>query len=289
MVRKSNGVFKCLLMMIVVVSIFMINVERPYALHNGYINYFGIEMTNDEYFTLVNLGFTDDEIYYMNRETFEDNKDLDATLVATANKYFKITYPMYGASYVTEISELEYLQQAFGQVAAPLGEVITQYIQEISTISQNGSKYRYKNSVNWLSLPGEKYYDVIAIGFDTAVYIDSTVYYNHSYLNPNTGNYTTSTLYYDRKSTTTGGSVVYKIPTNMASLSASIYFDVSKNTTDTLTYLEFCGDYAHALSSVTASQAANHAIGPLGIDFDASVYNYFNQIPCADAWATVNW
>ena len=30
----------------------------------NYINYFGIEMTNQEYNTLINLGFTEDEIYY---------------------------------------------------------------------------------------------------------------------------------------------------------------------------------------------------------------------------------
>ena len=273
--------------MIVVVSIFMVNVGRPQASSN-YVNYYGIEMTDDEYNTLLNLGFTDDEIKYMDERVFEENKDLDATLVATTHKYLKIIYPMYGASYVTELTEQQYLEQTSGQVVAPLGEVTTLWLHEVGTISQNGSKYRYKNSVNWTSPPPERYFDVIGIGFDTRVAIDSSVYFNYVYMNAS-GNYTSSTLYYNKKSTASGGTTTYKLPSTLYSLSANIYFDVSKNTTDTLTELEFCGDYAHSLSSVTSSQAANHAIGPLGIDFDASVYNYFNQIPCADTVAYVNW
>ena len=284
---KRAKATKFLSISIVVVSIFMINVGRPLA-SSDYVNYFGIEMTNDEYDTLWNLGFTDDEIYYMDERTFEENKDLDATLVATTHKYLKITYPMYGASYVTELTEQQFYEQTNGQMVAPLGEVYTQWIHEVATITQNGSKYRYKNSVNWTNLPTERYYDVIGIGFDTAVQIDSSVYFNYVYMKAD-GTYTSSTLYYNKKSLSTGGTTTYKLPTTMYSLSANIYFDVVKNTTNTLTELYFCGDYAHALSNVTWSQAANHGIGSLGIDFDASVYNYFNQIPCADTTAIVNW
>ena len=224
----------------------------------------------------------------MDERTFEENKDLDATLVATTHKYLKITNPMYGASYVTELTEQEYLAQISGQLTAPLGEVNTYWIHEVATITQNGSKYRYKNSVNWTNLPPDRYYDVIGIGFVNSVYIDSSVYFNYIYMKAD-GTYTSSTLYYDKKNTSYGGTTTYKLPTTMYSLSANIYFDVSKNTTDTLTELYFCGDYAHALYSVTSSQAANHGIGSGGIVFDASVHNYFNQIPCADTTAIVNW
>lgn len=292
MESKAKGLTKYLLMIIVVVSIFMINVSKPQALHGNhgnYTNYFGVEMTIDEYFTLVNLGFTDDEIYYMSEETFDENKDLAATLLTTNHKYLKLTQSMYGVQNVTELSELEFIQQTtMNQQNVPLGELDTSYIHEVSTISQNGAKYRYKNTVDWYSIPSNKSYDVIAIGFYNDVYIDSSVYFGYAYLNSN-GNLTTSTLYYDKKSTAYGGSTVYKIPSSLTSLSATIYFDVSKNTNNTLTYLEFCGDYAHSLQTVTSSQAANHYIGPLGIDFDSSVYNYFNHIPCCYASAAVNW
>lgn len=285
---KTNSFTKYLLMGIVVVSVFMINIGKAMASHDGYVNYFGVEMTDDEYSTLVNLGFTNDEIYYMTERTFEENKDLDAALLTTTYKYFQITQPMYGIENVTEITEQQFLQQTTNPGNELLGEVNTYYIQEISTITQNGSKYRYKNSVNWYHLPDNRSYDVIAIGMDDRVYIDSNVYFNYGYINGN-GNYTTSTLYYDKKSTTYGGSAVYKIPAILSSLSSTIYFDVSKNITGTLTNLEFCGDYAHSLVPITASQAANHYINVGGITHDPSVYNYFNQIPCATASVNVTW
>ena len=288
MAKKAVGLIKCLSMIIVVVSIFTLNIEKPQAMHNGYTNYYGIEMTNDEYFTLLNLGFTDDEIYYMTEETFDENKALDATLVATSHKYFKVTVPMYGASYTTEATEQEYLQHTIGNTYEPLGYVDTYWIHEVANISENGSKYRYKNSVSWYNIPDVKSYDVTGIGFINSVYIDSSVYFNYTYAN-SSGNVTTSTLYYNKKSTATGGSTVYKIPSNIVGLSSCIYFDVSKNTTDTLTSLTMCGDYAHSLQTVTASQAASHGVNSGGIDFDVDVYNYFNEIPCAYANASVNW
>ena len=248
-------------------------------------NYYGIQMSVDEYMTLLNLGFTDNEIYYMDVDTFNENKDLDAELIVQTNKYYKIVTPMYGQSYVVEVSESEALNQLQNQT---LGQVTTQFINEISSISANGSKYRYKNSVSWLSLPDNKSYDVIAIGFINSVYINSLVYYKHSYMD-SSGIWHNSTLYYDKKNTSLGGSVTYKIPSELYGLSAVIYFDVSKNTTDTLTSLSMCGDYAHSLSQVTQYQAANHVINSAGIQFDSTVYNYFDAIPCAYANTIVNW
>ena len=282
---KMSKFLKCILMTIVVVSMCTINIARPKALHIQYTNYFGIEMTDEEYLTLLNLGFDADEIYYMNEETFEANKDLDATLITRDVRYYKMIYPMYGMSYAVEISEQEYLNQGNVQ---PLDTVTTLHMQIVSTISQNGSKYRYKVSGNWLNIPDNKSYDVIGIGFNDDVYINSNVYFNYTYYNSD-GSTTTSTVYYDKKSTSTGGSVVYKIPTTLYGLSASLYYDVSKNTDDTITLLTMCGDYAHSTVTVTSSQAANHYIHIAGIDFDSSVSGKFNSIPCAMSYAAVNW
>ncbi len=250
-----------------------------------FTNYYGIQMTNEEYFTLLNLGFTDDEIYYMDEDTFNENKNLDAELISQSSRYYKIVTPMYGQSYAVEVSQTEALNQPQNQM---LGTVITQYINEISSISVNGSKYRYKNTVNWTSMPPNNNFDVIAIGFINSVYINSNVYFKYSTMD-SSGNWHNSTLYYDKKSTSTGGSATYKIPNELYGLSAMIYFDVSKNTTDTLTSLTICGDYAYSLSAVTQYQAANHAINASGIQFDSSVYNYFSIIPCATETASVSW
>ncbi len=282
MIEKNNNVIKHFLFIVFIV-IMGLSISKVEA--HQFTNYFGIQMTTDEYFTLLNLGFTDDEIYYMDVDTFNENKDLDAELIAQTNKYYKIVTPMYGQSYVTEVSQSEALNQSQIQ---PLGQVMTEYINEISTISANGSRYRYKNTVNWLNPPDDKNYDIIAIGFINSVYISSLVYYKHTYADSN-GAWHNSTLYYDKKNTATGGSVVYKLPDPFYGLSAMIYFDVSKNTTDTLTSISICGDYAHSLSNLTQYQAANHAINSGGIQLDLSVYSYYDEIPCAPAVAYVNW
>jgi hypothetical protein len=238
-------------------------------------------MTNTEYGNLLNLGFTADEIYYMSEETYLENKDITATLVNQNSKYYKTVVPYYGASYTVEVTLMEYLNSLNGNLNQPLDISYTYYYEIISTISaRNNNKYRYKISVHWLNMPDEAYFDVIGIGFMDDVYIDSTVYFGYSYdYSDNT--HIQSTVYYDRKSTATGGSVVYDIPDdNIVSLSATLYYDVSKETNDTITSLEMCGDYAHAWDPVTQYQAANHAISYYGIGFDSSVVSYFEAVPC---------
>ena len=76
---------RCLLVFFMVLT-FGLSVEMVNA--SVYTNYFGIEMTNQEYNTLLNLGFSEDEIYYMDETTFNENKELDATLVVQNEKYY---------------------------------------------------------------------------------------------------------------------------------------------------------------------------------------------------------
>ena len=281
---KNSKVKKILIMIIVVVAISSINIGHPLAAHDSFVNYYGIEMTDEEYSTLLNLGFSADEIYYMLKETYEENKDLDATLVASNTKYYKTVVPTYGQSYSVEVTPLEYMQHQQQGTAQIQGILYTYYRQEVSTISANGTtKYRYKLSTIWTNWPSVYSYDVTAIGFINSVYISSpSVYFNFVYGDA-TGNHS-STAYYDKKKTSLGGSAVYKMPTNVISLSTNIFFDVMKNTNDTLTELEFCGDYAHALYSVTSTQAANHVVNSGGIDFDGSVINYYDDTQCCYAF-----
>lgn len=271
------------LILFVFAMLFVLNIDKVQA--HQFTNYYGIQMNANEYMTLLNLGFTDDEIYYMDEDTFNENKELDAELVAQTNKYYKIVTPIYGQSYVVEVSQSEALNQSQNQT---FGTLTTQFINEISSISANGSKYRYKNTVGWLTIPDNKSFDVIAIGFINSVYIDSYVYFKHAYAD-SSGTWHNSTLFYDKKSTSTGGSATYKIPTELYGLSAMIYFDVSKNTTDTLDHITMCGDYAHSFDTVTQTQAANHAINSGGIQFDSSVYGLFNEIPCIGETAWITW
>lgn len=272
---KKNKLYSYL-----VISLFVLMQCIGQANASEYINYYEISMTSQQYNNLLNLGFSEDEIYYMDEETFEINKDLPATLLAKNSKYYKTVYTgLDGQSYSTEITKDEYNNQGSMD---PRGTVTTEYKEMVTVISQNGNYYRYKVTVGWKQLPATRSYDIIGIGFDDDVYIASSVYFNYSYC-VSSGDCTTSTIYHDKKKISTGGSAVYKLPGNEArSLTAVLYYDVAKNTTDTITGLHMYGDYSHATETVGYSQYTDYTITHNGIVLGDSIV-YYDAIPCAVA------
>lgn len=277
MLNKKNKlyVYGIIALLVAIISIGRVNAAT-------YENYYGIEMTNEEYNTLLNLGFSEDEIYYMNQETYLENKDLDATLVAKNQKYYKTTYTdLMGNSYSSEITEEEYENQPINT----RGTVETEYKLMVTTISQNGNKFRYKVNLSWKDMPSKRNYDIIGVGFDDDVYINSDVnfftYWCNSY-----GTCNTDTSYANKKSTSTGGAAVFDFPDSAISLSAALYYDVSKNTSNTITYLRMYGDYAHATSNVSSSNVGDYYITHNGLELWSSIVAKYDEIPCAvSAWS----
>lgn len=270
----------------VVISILAFTLGVGHSNASEYENYYGIKMTNQEYNTLINLGFNSDEIYYMDLQTFEENKDLNATLVAKTEKYYKTIYTgLDGKETNVEITKNEYDNQ--GTINSR-GYVSTPYKDVVSAMSQNGDKYRFKVSIAWKNMPSTKSYDIIGIGFDDPVYINSSVYFNYYWCN-SSGDCTTASDYYDKKKISTGGTAVYKFPSAANSLSAALWYDVSKNTSNTITTLTMHGDYSHATSSVSASNASNHTITYNGILLGNSIIGSYDELPCAITAWDVNW
>lgn len=266
--------------------IFVLGAHLALAEGRNFTNYYGVEMTREEYNTLLNLGFSDYEINYMEQTIFDENKDLNAKLLAKTTKYYKTVYPAYGNGYTVEVTEDEYNNHD----NSFRGYVETFYHSINSTISANGSLYRYKVTMLWNSIPPVKSYDVTGIGFDDDVYIDSVATFYYMYTN--SSNYTyTSYNYFNKMHTDYGGTATYKVPDNFIGGGTVYYFDVDKEDyAGTITSLSMCGDYAHAHTTVTGAQAASHTIGRNGIDFAGSVYTYFDEIPCADAYMTgISW
>ena len=251
-----------------------------------YENYFGIEMNNEEYNTLINLGFTEDEIYYMNEETFIENKDSNANLVSKEQKYYKTIYnDLSGNSYTIEVGKEEYDNQPMINLR---GTVQTAYKTMITTISQNGSKYRYKVSLSWNNMPSTRSFDIIGIGFIDDVRIDSSVYFNYYWCN-SSGTCQTQSYYYDKKNTNFGGAAVYDLPDNAYSLSSTLYYDVVKDTSETITYLEMCGDYSHATTNINVNNVSDYDIGIAGIELGYSLVGDYDAIPCAMATWHGSW
>lgn len=281
MLNKKQKVFAygIIAVFVSIISIIQVNADV-------YENYYGIEMTNSEYDTLLNLGFSEDEIYYMTEETYLENKDLDAKLVVKDNKYYKTTYTdLDGNSYTTEVTAEEYQNQPN---ANSRGMVTTEYKQMVSTLSQNGNKFRYKVSVSWRNMPSKRNFDIIGVGFDDPVFIDSSVYFNFHWCN-SSGTCTTDSSYYNKKKTSTGGAAVYDLPDNAVSLSSTLYYDVSKNTSNTITNLTMYGDYAHATSNVSSSNIGDYHITLNGIELWSSIVTKYDEIPCAESYWNGTW
>lgn len=265
-----------------VISIFAVTLFTGSVSASEHVNYFGIEMTEEEYDNLINLGFTPDEIYHMSEETFEQNKDIESTLEAQNTKYYKTVYTdLSGNSYSMEISKNEYDNQSG---ITPRGTVTTEYKRMVSSLSQNSNNtFRYKVSLTWTNMPSTRSYDIIGIGFNNQVYISSLVNFSYYYCD-SYNNCTTSGEYHDKKTLSTGGSAVYKVPSgDLAALSATLYYDVSKNTTATLTGLTMYGDYAHATTNVTPYLYAEHTVNNNGLQLYSSISTKYDAIPYAQS------
>lgn len=281
---QLKNIKKYLLFIILGIVSFSFGIENSSA--QEYVNYNGIHMNVKEYNTLLNLGFTDEQIYHMDKKTYLSNKDLDAKLISQTTRYYKTISSAYGKSYDIEVTKEEYNNSKDNNQIR--GIVNTTYKRIISSIAQNGNKYRYTVTTSWKQMPSVHSYDIIGIGFDDDVYISSSVYFSYTYANSNAV-YTTSTTYYNKKSTSTGGAAVYKIPDNIVSLSATLYYDVSKDTSSTITLLSICGDYAHATSNVPVSNVSDYGISIYGISLGSTLGGYYDATPCAMEYANVNW
>lgn len=272
----------------VIISLCIFTVSLNVVSASEYTNYFGIEMTNEEYNNLVNLGFTEDEIYYMNEETFEENKNFESTLVSQSEKYYKTLYTdLNGNTYSTEVTKEEYENQAQTNARTT---VETEYKKMVSSISKNSDNtFRYKVSVSWKLIPSTRSYDIIGIGFNDDVYISSLVNFSYYYCN-SSDECTTSGIFYDKKELSTGGSAVYKVPSgSLAQLSSTLYYDVSKNTSSTITSLAMYADYAHATTAITNGKYTDYTVNNNGLQLYSSIISYYDAIPYADSYWYGSW
>ena len=259
-----------------------------------YQNYFGITMTEEEYSNLYELGFTEDEIYYMSESEFNYNKDLNGNLEATSTRYFANIIRYDATGRIISNSDMEITEEDYNsETVMPLsdGYIETTYKKMRTTISANGTKYRYKVTLTWKIMPAVRSYDIIGIGCDSAVvYISgNTQRFSQTYC---IGNSCTNAATYSSRSTGANGSgVSFKVPssTSITSMQSFFYYDVNKNTTNTVTYMLAYGDYAHATKTITAGAAQGFEVHQGGvIPFD-SIESYYDSINSANAEWEGSW
>lgn len=257
-----------------------------------YTNRENIEMTETEYNNLLGLGFTDKQIYRMDQETFLANKDIQGTVLSEVGKYYKRTTIMRNGikTYQTEeITEEEAMEEVALQSQEPTrgpvgtyhdGVFATYVIYVKSKIVGISNTYmRYKVDVEWLTMPSDRYNDIIGIGIEsTKVRIASSIIFREDWLT------SSNVIGYDTicapKNESTGGSAVFALPSgSLSELSSYLYFNVAKQDgVGTVTELHNAGSYAHADSYVDGNTIFNnhHVYYSSGIWIDPAYYAHYS-------------
>lgn len=217
--------------------------------------------------------------------------------VSQSEKYYKTitnNNTLYGLqnnsssnTYTIEISKEEYDN---ANVSDNLKSVTieTTYKKLVSTIYQNGSKYRYKAELTWKNFPSTRSYDIMAIGFYPSVTKNTGPYFSLYFCKTDGNCYTTTSFYPQTFSAGAGAS--FKLPTgSLTELVATLYFDVVKTNNVTVTGQIAAADYSHATSTVTAEQSKNYTVGAGGINLGSSIANKYDAISAATATWEGTW
>ena len=270
-----------------------------------YTNRDNIEMTESEYNNLLNLGFTEKQIYKMDTDTFLENKDIQATVLGETGKYLKQTTIMRNGikTYRTEeISKEEAIIEVALQSQQPTRGPSGNYYDGIfattviylktKIIGISNTTMRFKTDVTWLTMPSDRYNDIIGIGIEPSkVAISSTIKFREDWLTIyNTFGYDTICA---PKIESTGGSAVFTLPSgSLSELESYIYFNVMKQpNVGTITELYNSGNYAHADSNVSISDIfSNYSVYlNAGIEVDLAYASYYDTTPPAYAAFEGTW
>ena len=271
-----------------------------------YINRNNIQMTEEEYNNLLSLGFTEKYIDVMDEQEFLDNKDIDATLLSTSTKYYKMTTTMRNGIKLTttqEITEEEAtiekeLQSQGIPNRGPAGNyydgvISTNAFAMTTIISGIGNTYmRFTNNVEWFTIPSDRYYDIIGIGIEAdKVQMATGIVFNQHWVTTSgvSGHGTICAPKY----VNTGSLAAFKLPEgSIQTYYMSAYFNVMKQpNVGTVTTLYAVGDYAHAINNVTPDNLMSHISisDSFGIMIDATYGTSFADLSPAVASFVGTW
>ena len=229
------------------------------------------------------------------------NQNNDFKIVSEKVKYYKtIIYKennLYYSLNNTNSDTIEVSQQEYDNASlqskisrSNYSDIVeTNYKKMTTTISSNGSYYRYKVVLNWKNIPSTRSYDIIGIGFLGSVKVKSSLNFTQEYCT-SVSNCTTSNTNYPQVFSS-GAGTTFKLPSGtLTSLKQTLYFDVEKNTTNTIVMQDAYGDYAHATSSISLTNAKKYTMLPsVGISLNSNVSSYYDTIDYARAHWEGSW
>ena len=196
-------------------------------------------------------------------------------------------------SYTEEITEEEYNNYDPNSIIVPLGYsdgyTETTYKKMTSSITKNGTKYRYKVVLDWKTMPSTRSYDIIGIGFPASVEPGFSATFNQNYCYTNGDCYTSvaHTPYVG----VNGVGASFSLPSgSLVSLRQTLYADMIKSdSTSTIVAQYAYGDYSHATSSISSSNATRYVVSAGGIVLESAIEGYYDEINKATATWTGTW
>ena len=268
-----------------------------------YINENEIAMTEEEYNNLINLGFTERQISWMDEDVFLENKDIVATSVAHQKYIVKTTTVIRNGitrSYNRLLTEKE-LKEEMELRQQPSGTnfygnfydgMTFDSIKEIDMrIAIYDDEYaRYKLDTYWDVIPTHRYFDVAGIYFDgTLTHRYSSVIHRQYYVTTGNDHVSLEDYYYDSNSNS--AYIAFELPSgSLESLESYMYFTARKNVNvGTITELYVYGDYAHAAYQTTQAVINNVSMYAGGLWFSIDYDFLYDDIPTANAYFVGSW
>lgn len=222
----------------------------------------------------------------------------NAEVLSKETKYYKTitTIPYYDItkkdnvlSSIYEISEEEYNNSNNQTSTRTSSQIVeTTYKKMTTSISKNGNNYRLKNELVWKNIPKTRSYDIIGIGFYSNVKPTGNIKFSQYYCIENETCTTTNTNY--PQTFSNGVGTTFKIPSGaLSTLKQTLYFDITKNTSSTLTNISAFGDYSHATKTISLTNAKKYSMSVYGIELTTSITEYYDTIDRTIAELSVNW
>lgn len=217
-------------------------------------------------------------------------------LISQTTKYYKtVIYPNYSLNLSTsneniisqtiEISKEEYDNSDLHVTDTTIE---TTYKKLSSSIFKKDNYYRYKAVLTWKTMPSVKSYDIIAIGFYQSVKIkNNNLYFTQDYCLSSGKCSSTSSNY--PQVFAGGAGTSFKLQSgSLSSLSQTLYFDIEKNTTGTITSQLVSADYAHATGSISLANSKKFTVNSNGITLNG-VSSYYDNMNAAKTYWSGSW
>lgn len=257
----------------------------------AYTNNNNIEITEEEYLNLLSVGFTENEINNLNYDLYLKYKDTEGIGLVTNEKYYKTTNVEKNgitSSVTEEVTELEYLHGNDNAMITATGIIYTEYKKLITSLSKTSDDIvTAKATLEWRKMPKKRSYDIIGIGYaSNSIRRSLSPYFQLDYTTSSNNSYTSMT-YNWHETSGYGDTAVSQLPSgSLNALSSYILVQLKKKVpSSTVNQITVYGDYAHATSNISLTNALKHDMYYTGISLQNSIVGYYDTTPeCPVTW-----